>query len=340
VGGGWTPSSVAGRGGRREVGPLRTQPPVATVPYPHQVVVRPRLPAAPDPCHDERMITPTRATSPDAVARHYDELDRYYRELWGTELHHGLWEDGVRSSVDRERGPTTALTRLIAEHARADAGSAVCDVGCGYGAPARFLAERHGAHVLGFTLSSAQLRVARASAPPGEGSVRYVLGDWLENAQPSATFDAVVAIESVSHMSDKRAFVGEARRILRPGGRLVVAAWLAAERPRAWERDHLLEPICREGRLPGLASRSEYLAWLASGGFDVLSARELGPRVRRTWSVCARRAAVRVGTDPGTWRYLLDPRATERAFLRTLVRIWSAYRLGALGYGLFTARAA
>lgn len=286
------------------------------------------------------MITPTRPTSPGAVARHYDELDRYYRELWGTELHHGLWENGDRSSVGRACGPTTALTRLVAEHARLEAGSTVCDVGCGYGAPARFLAERHGSDVVGFTLSSAQIRVARAGAPPENGSVRYVLGDWLENDEPSASFDAVIAIESVSHMSDKRAFVGEARRLLRPGGRLVVAAWLAAERPRAWERVHLLEPICREGRLPGLASRSEYLACLASGGFDVLSARELGPRVRRTWRICARRAAVRVGTDPGTWRYLLDPGATERAFLRTLVRMWSAYRCGALGYGLFTARAA
>lgn len=284
------------------------------------------------------MITPTRPTSPGAVARHYDELDRYYRELWGTELHHGLWEDGSRSSD--APGPTAALTRLVAEHARLEAGSTVCDVGCGYGAPARFFAAHHGADVVGFTLSPAQYRVARDGAPPARGSVRFVLGDWLGNELASGSFDAVVAIESVSHMPDKPAFVREARRILCSGGRLVVAAWLAAERPRGWERDHLLEPICREGRLPGLASRSEYLRWLSGSGFEVRSARELGPRVRRTWSICARRAALRVGTDPRTWRYLFDSGATERAFLRTVVRIWSAYRCGALGYGLFTARAA
>lgn len=295
------------------------------------------LPPPPTP-HRERMITSTRPATADAVARHYDELDRHYREVWGTELHHGLWDHrGGRSRA--EAPPTTALTRRVAEHAHLRPRSAVCDVGCGYGAPARFFAARYGADVTGFTLSAAQLRIASASAPPARGSVRYVLGDWLENDLPPATFDAVVAIESASHMRDKGAFVVEARRLLRPGGRLVVAAWLAAERPRGWEREHLLEPICREGRLPGLASRSDYLAWLAGAGFEVLSARELGPRVRRTWTICARRAALRVGTDPGTWRYLLDRNATERAFVRTLVRIWSAYRLGALGYGLFTARA-
>lgn len=284
------------------------------------------------------MITSTRPATADAIARHYDELDRYYRELWGTELHHGLWDHGGGSSR-AEADPTIALTRLVAERAHLRPGSAVCDVGCGYGAPARFFAARYGAGVTGFTLSAAQLRVARASAPPSRGSVCYVLGDWLENDLAGGSFDVVVAIESASHMPDKGAFVVEARRLLRPGGRLVVAAWLAAERPRGWELDHLLEPICREGRLPGLASRSEYLTWLAGGGFEVLSARELGPRVRRTWTICARRAAVRVGTDPGTWRYLLDRDTTERAFLRTLLRIWSAYRCGALGYGLFTARA-
>ena len=28
------------------------------------------------------------------VARHYDQLDRFYRELWGEHVHHGFWATG------------------------------------------------------------------------------------------------------------------------------------------------------------------------------------------------------------------------------------------------------
>jgi hypothetical protein len=41
------------------------------------------------------------------VADHYDELDRFYRELWGEHVHHGLWRTG-------EEPPTVAAEQLVA----------------------------------------------------------------------------------------------------------------------------------------------------------------------------------------------------------------------------------
>ena len=55
-------------------------------------------------------------------------------------------------------------------------------------------------------------------------------------------------------MKDKLAFFTEVNRLLRPGGRFVVAAWLSREQPALWESKYLLEPICVEGRLPSMAS--------------------------------------------------------------------------------------
>lgn len=278
------------------------------------------------------MIRPLVQPERTAVAHHYDELDAFYRELWGEDLHHGLWLRGNETPAEA----TANLTRVVAARARIGPGDRVCDVGCGYGGSSRWFAEHLGARVVGITVSEAQRRHL-AGRRGGPGAPRYVLGDWADNPFTSAGFDAVVAIESLSHMSDPRSFFAECRRVLRPGGRLVIAAWLAAENPSPWRIRYLLRPICTEGRLHGLGSRTEHRRFLQEAGLRADGFEDLSKRVRRTWTVCARRAVVRLLHDPDARRYLRDPERTERGFARALVRIGVAYRLGALRYGLFTA---
>jgi tocopherol O-methyltransferase len=151
------------------------------------------------------MIIPAKEQTSAAVAQHYDDLDPFYRELWGHHVHHGLWTTGFEN-------PAQAVENLIACVARRlelNPGQHVCDVGCGYGATAQWLAERHGVHVTGLTTSAVQAQ--RASG------------------FETGSFDHIVAIESSEHMADKQHFFDEAYRTLRPGGRLAVCAWLAPE---------------------------------------------------------------------------------------------------------------
>ena len=278
------------------------------------------------------MIRPHARPARSAVAHHYDELDGFYRELWGEDLHHGLW---LRED-EKPAEATENLTRTVADRARITPGDCVCDVGCGYGGPSRWLADHRGARVVGITISEAQRR-HMAGRNAGVGSPRYVLGDWAENPFASGRFDAVVAIECISHMSDPRSFFAECRRVLRPGGRLVVAAWLATEDPSPWQIRHLLRPICDEGRLHGLGCRTEYCRSMEAAGLHAEAFEDLSTRVRRTWTLCARNALIRLLRDPRARRYIQDPRRSERGFARALVRIRLAYQVGALGYGLFTA---
>ena len=60
-------------------------------------------PQSPD---SQRMITPQQMPTVEAVGRHYDDLDVYYRDIWGEHVHHGLWETGRES-------PEAACERLI-----------------------------------------------------------------------------------------------------------------------------------------------------------------------------------------------------------------------------------
>jgi tocopherol O-methyltransferase len=275
------------------------------------------------------MITPTAEPRPAAVAAHYDDLDRFYREIWGEHVHHGLWRSGRES-------PEVAVEQLIArvaECAGITPGDRVCDVGCGYGGTARVLARTYGAVVTGVTISPAQWTYARG-VDPAAANPTYLLGDWCANELPPGAFDAVIAIESSEHMADKRVFFAEAERVLRPGGRLVVAAWLARPSARRWEVRHLLEPICREGRLPGMGTADEYLAMARAVGLEPVHYEDLSRQVKRTWPICAWRTIKGLIQNPAYRHFLVRGKSPDRIFALTLLRILLAYQTGSMRYGI------
>jgi tocopherol O-methyltransferase len=279
------------------------------------------------------MITP-RATIADvaAVAAHYDDLDPFYRSIWGDHVHHGYWISGKEAPDEA----VLNLTHLIAERAGIGPGTRICDIGCGYGATAMILARDYGATVTGITVSKKQFELARSLASDA-GNPRFLLGDALENGLTSASFDSVIAIESSEHMPDKLKFCAEAFRLLRPQGRLVIAAWLTREQPKSAEIKLLLEPICDEGRLPSLASASEYLEMLSNAGLQDVKFLDLTTRIRKTWSLCAARFIRKSITDPAFRRRWRDPRLANRVFAKTVFRILLAYKIGSMRYGIFTA---
>jgi tocopherol O-methyltransferase len=260
---------------------------------------------------------------------HYNELDSFYREIWGEHVHHGYWATGRETAAEA----ADALVDLVADRLSLVPGQRVCDIGCGYGATAERLAERHRVDVAGVTVSAAQ--AARAAARvPSRGSIAILQQDWLANGFPADCFDRAYAIESSEHMPDKQRFFAEAFRTLRAGGRLVVCVWLSRTDPRPWEIRHLLEPICREGRLPGMGDEAEYRRMGEHAGFTLRAVDDLGDRVRRTWAICGRRVLARLATDPRYARFLMDRTASNRIFVVTLMRLLIAYRTRSMRYCL------
>lgn len=276
------------------------------------------------------MIYPDTGQTEADVSGHYDELDPVYRAVWGEHVHHGLWRSGRESPA----AAVEALADLVGERLAPAAGDGLVDIGCGYGATAQRFAERLQVSVTGLTLSLAQHQVAAARP----GALVFQLRDWLDNRLPEAGFEHGYAIESSEHMTDKPRFFAEAHRVLKPGGRLVVCAWLAAPEPTRWQVKHLLEPICREGRLPSMGSRADYEEMARAAGFEAVAYEELSKQVSKTWRICLRRFLKRLLTDRETRRLAFSKTTRHRVFALTLPRLIWAYRTGAMHYGLFTFR--
>lgn len=266
------------------------------------------------------------------VAAHYDELDRFYREIWGEHIHHGLWQSRWETADEATR----RLIAVVAGQAGLKAGDRVCDVGCGYGGTSRALAREYGARVTALTVSRAQYEHA-LTLDPAATNPTYLLRDWLENDLEPTSFDAVIAIESSEHMADLGAFFAEVARVLKPGGRFVVCAWLTSEEPRPWEKRFLLGPICREGRLRGMGSASEYHRLTQAAGLVPVDFQDVSRQVQRTWPICAWRVARGLLREPSYRRFLFRGKSANRIFALTLLRIWLAYELGSLRYGILTA---
>jgi tocopherol O-methyltransferase len=279
------------------------------------------------------MIYPRTARTLAHVRDHYDELDAPYREIWGRHVHHGYW---ARGNETPERA-VEALVDLVIARLDLWPEQTVCDIGCGYGATAAYILDHHDVAITGFTVSHAQAEIAAAVQPMG-GRFTCIEGDWLQSGLADASIDRAYAIESSEHFEDKAAFFSEAWRTLRPGGHLVVCAWLSAETPSRWTVDHLLEPICREGALPSIGSRLDYEALAETAGLEAVSFDDISAQVRRTWAICGRRLAGRVVVDRRYRRMIMEATPANRVFLLSIPRLWWALRTGAMIYGVFAWR--
>ena len=104
----------------------------------------------------------------------------------------------------------------------------ILDMGCGLGATLRSFARRlRSTDLVGITLVPWQLEQGQLlnNSCPEAARITLTLGDYEHTTQPSESFDGVYALESscYAHGPNKSAFLQEAHRLLRPGGRIVVA---------------------------------------------------------------------------------------------------------------------
>lgn len=260
------------------------------------------------------------------IAEHYDVVSPFYRELWGEHLHHGYYATGNES---RERA-TEALLERVVEIAAVPAGGRVLDVGCGFGGTCRWLARRRGCRTVGVTLSRVQARMAReetARAGAAGPRPRFLVGDAARLPVRGA-FDAVLALEVLSHVSDRAGFFRSVAGLLVPGGRVGIAAWLAAPELGPGRRRRYVAPIER-GMLVRLPTRADYEEHLAAAGLEPVAFEDVSERVARTWDLC-----LEIIADPRLWStaWRRGPDVVE--FLRTFRAMRRGFRSGAFRYGV------
>jgi ubiquinone/menaquinone biosynthesis C-methylase UbiE len=131
------------------------------------------------------------------------------------------------SAVEPFSFVSPGLLRHVLQAADLGPGQTLADLGCGRGGPGLWLAREAGAQLIGVDFSpvAADQATHRAVLFGLTGRARFVVGDLTRTGLPTATADAAVFVDAFHFAADPAAAAAEARRILRPGRRLVLTNW-------------------------------------------------------------------------------------------------------------------
>ena len=159
------------------------------------------------------------------IVDYYAESENAYKDSWDLNnslaIHYGYWDDKVKSFPQS----LLRMNEVMAEVAKIKSSDMILDAGCGIGGSSIFLAEKIGCRVTGISLSEKQVNKAKELAVKKnvETKVDFKVMNYCSTNFPDESFDIVWGCESICYADDKEQFIKEAWRLLKPGGRLVVA---------------------------------------------------------------------------------------------------------------------
>lgn len=203
----------------------------------------------------------------------------------GLHMHFGYWRRGMNPL--RLEAMLEAMNDELLGLLQFPAGrpARVLDLGCGFGATARQLALRHRQlEVLGVTIVPTQVHEARRLADAaGLGErVRFVEADYTRLPFADGSLDGAYALESACHAvgPDKPALVRELARVLRPGGRFVIAdGFMKHARPLTGWRERVRASVCAGWAVPEFPELGAITRTMRDCGLDVLAVRDISWRV-------------------------------------------------------------
>lgn len=230
----------------------------------------------------EDLFPQARETRLAAVRRYYADTDWYYRLGWGwtgaAGIHFGYFETGK----ERHAESLAAMNARMAAEAGIAAGEHVVDAGCGFGDSSLWLAKQIGCDVTGVNITGHQVaRANRKAARQGlSDKVRFIEADYGDTGLAAGSADVVWACESLVHAADKAPVIREWSRLLRPGGRIVIADYVLDEQRCTSPTDRRrISDWCRGWAMSDLDTLAGYEEMTRAAGLQGFRSVDLSERV-------------------------------------------------------------
>ena len=291
---------------------------------------------------DSTLPSPQDLRSPEqlrsGIANFYDRSSRLWERMWGEHMHHGYYPNGEKKN--HKQAQVDMVDGVLAwAGVDGQKPTSVLDVGCGIGGSTRHIVRKYGCTGRGITLSPVQAgRAQQLSDEQGLGDkLGFQVADALRMPFADDSFDLVWSLESGEHMPDKRQFVSELTRVVKPGGRVIIVTWCHRDLEAGEEG---LRP--REERLLRTINRAFYLPRWCSVADYVGLARDFGLRGVRTadWTNDIAQFWPAVIASAFTWRGftgLLRAGLTTLRGALVMPLMSLGYKLGLIKFGLITA---
>ncbi len=205
------------------------------------------------------------------------------------------FQDAYRGLTRSEHGLAGAPEWPVVRSMLPDlAGREVVDLGCGYGAFARWAVEQGATRVDALDLSRSMLDRARELTDTA-AAIRWTRADLAEVDLPEASYDVAYSALAVHYLADLARFVAQVHGALRPGGVLVLTTehpvfmapttpdWVVVGGRRVWPLDRYADegPRVTDWLAPGVQKHHRTLGTtlntLVEAGFVLDRVVEWGP---------------------------------------------------------------
>jgi tocopherol O-methyltransferase len=209
------------------------------------------------------------------IVEYYRDTENAYKDSWDLDnslaIHYGYWDEKVKTFPQS----LLRMNEIMIEAAGINTGDRVLDAGCGVGGSSIFMATTLSAKVTGITLSERQVQQATTHSMQKkvETLVDFKVMNYCSTDFPDESFDVVWGCESICYADSKEQFIKEAYRLLRPGGRLVVADGFVT----SWENNK--HPVIRQWldgwQVNYLETPERFAMFMKEAGFDNINYRNI-----------------------------------------------------------------
>lgn len=217
------------------------------------------------------------------IEQYYDLSQTHYEKFWdlrkSRSLHYGYWDTGTKNFHEA----LLNINKILFSKANIKKDSKVLDAGCGIGGSSLWLAKNIGCKATGISLSAKQVKTANDLAERESISslAFFEQKDFTSTGYADNSFDIVWAIESVCHAADKSKFINEAFRVLKPGGRLIMADFF--KQPDLKGKDAAIIQRWANGwAIDDFAVLNEFTDQLSSAGFQQIDIEDATTHIMRS----------------------------------------------------------